>query len=63
MSTPKRPRGFAALSPERRSEIGRMGGLAQPKGARSFEKDRDLAASAGRKGGANGRRKKDDGDA
>jgi len=44
-------RGFAAMPPERRLEIARKGGASVPADKRSFAKDRDLAASAGRKGG------------
>lgn len=51
---PKKPRGLAAVSPERRAEISRMGGLSVPAEKRMFAKDRDLAASAGRIGGSNG---------
>ena len=49
----KRParRGFAAMNPDRRREIARKGGASVPSEKRSFAKDRDLAASAGRKGG------------
>lgn len=54
MTTPK-PKGFAALSPERRREISSMGGKAQPPEKRSFSKDRDLASAAGRTGGQNSR--------
>lgn len=48
----RKPRGFAAISPERRSEIARMGGLSVKPENRSFARSRELAASAGRKGGA-----------
>ena len=48
---PKARRGFAAMNPERRREIARKGGASVPGEKRSFAKDRDLAASAGRKGG------------
>ena len=48
---PRARRGFAAMTPERRREIARMGGASVPGEKRSFAKDRDLAASAGRKGG------------
>jgi uncharacterized protein len=44
-------RGFAVMSPERRLEIARKGGASVPSEKRSFAKDRDLAATAGRKGG------------
>jgi general stress protein YciG len=49
--TVKRPKGFAAMTPERRREIARKGGASVPGEKRSFAKDRALAASAGRKGG------------
>lgn len=45
-------RGFASLSPERRAEIARLGGAAVPAEKRSFAQNRDLACSAGAKGGA-----------
>jgi general stress protein YciG len=48
---PKARRGFAAMSPELRREIARKGGASVPREKRSFAKDRDLAAIAGRKGG------------
>ena len=44
-------RGFASLSPEQRKEVARKGGLAVCAKNRSFSRDRELAASAGRKGG------------
>lgn len=47
----KSRRGFAAMSPEKRSEISRMGGLAVPAEKRTFSTDRSLASKAGRKGG------------
>jgi general stress protein YciG len=50
----KKPKGFAAMNPERRKEIARQGGASVPGEKRSFAKDRDLAASAGRKGGQAG---------
>jgi hypothetical protein len=39
------------MNPERRREIARKGGASVPSEKRSFAKDRDLAAAAGRKGG------------
>jgi hypothetical protein len=45
-------RGFASLTPERRSEIARMGGAAVPREKRSFSIDSELAREAGRKGGS-----------
>ncbi|MDP3869141.1 general stress protein [Phenylobacterium sp.] len=50
-ATTKARRGFAAMSPEKRLEIARRGGKAVRPENRSFAKNRDLAASAGRKGG------------
>jgi general stress protein YciG len=44
-------RGFAAMSEEERREIARKGGQSVPDEERSFSKDRELAAEAGRKGG------------
>lgn len=49
---PRRLRGFAALSPERRTEIARQGGAAVPSDKRSFSQSKSLAADAGAKGGA-----------
>jgi len=54
---PKKPRGFAAMTPERRREIARLGGASVPNDKRTFAKDRDLAATAGAKGGASSRSK------
>jgi general stress protein YciG len=54
IDAPDRPRairGFAAMSKERRTEIARKGGASVPAAKRSFARDRDLAASAGSKGG------------
>jgi general stress protein YciG len=47
----KQNRGFLAMDPEKRREIARKGGAAVNPLNRSFSKDRDLATSAGRKGG------------
>lgn len=47
----KHLRGFASLSPERRAEIARKGGASVPAAKRSLAQDRQLASSAGRKGG------------
>jgi uncharacterized protein len=52
---PRARRGFAAMTPERRKEIARKGGASVPSEKRSFAKDRDLAATAGRKGGESSR--------
>jgi general stress protein YciG len=52
----KRKRGFAAMTPERRSEIARMGGVAVPAEKRAFS-DTDLARKAGSVGGRNSQSK------
>lgn len=54
MKTRKRKakRGFAAMSPEKRREIARKGGQSVKPENRAFAQDRDLASSAGRKGGS-----------
>jgi len=51
MDQPTKLRGFAALTPERRTEIARKGGSSIPADKRAFSRNRDLATSAGRKGG------------
>lgn len=60
MTTPHL-KGFAAMDPALRLECARKGGAAQKAESRSFYRDRELAARAGRKGGAasngGGRRK------
>lgn len=56
-------RGFAhmkANNPERLAEVARKGGSSVADENRSFAKNRDLAASAGRKGGEANRRTKTD---
>lgn len=54
MKTRKRKakRGFAAMSLEKRREIARKGGQSVKPENRAFAQDRDLASSAGRKGGS-----------
>lgn len=52
---PKRRGGFAGMTPERRREIAAKGGRSVPDHMRTFSRDRDLAASAGAKGGRAGR--------
>ena len=49
--TPRAMRGFAAMTLERRLEIARKGGASVPSEKRSFARNRDLAVTAGRKGG------------
>jgi len=44
-------RGFAAMSQEKRRAIASKGGASVPSEKRSFTKSRELAVSAGRKGG------------
>ncbi|MFT3730549.1 MAG: general stress protein [Hyphomicrobium sp.] len=44
-------RGFASMDKEKQREIARKGGASVPNHARSFARDHDLAAAAGRKGG------------
>lgn len=53
---PSRPRGFASLTPERLREIARKGGTAIPAHKRAFSTNRELAATAGRKGGSTPKR-------
>lgn len=48
----KAKRGFAAMTPEKRREIARKGGQSVKPETRAFAQNRDLAAEAGRKGGA-----------
>jgi hypothetical protein len=51
-----KPRGFAAISPERRREIASLGGRSVPKAKRSFSQNPELASTAGRKGGQSRKR-------
>lgn len=48
---PKKLRGFAKLSPDRRREIAAKCGMSVEPQERAFSKDRSLAARAGRTGG------------
>lgn len=48
-SVQPRPRGFAAMDPEKRSQIASKGGSASPG---NFKNDPQRAARAGRKGGS-----------
>lgn len=48
---PRGKRGFAAMDPDRRRQIAAKGGASVPNEKRSFAKDRELARTAGRKGG------------
>jgi general stress protein YciG len=47
---PKKPKGFAAMSPEKRAEIARLGGKAVPAEKRAFSVKEGLASKAGSKG-------------
>ena len=49
----KPKRGFAAMDPERRRAIAKLGGAAVPAEKRTFSKKRNVASAAGTKGGAN----------
>lgn len=44
-------RGFASMDEAKQREIARKGGASVPNHERSFSKNRDLAVTAGRKGG------------
>lgn len=50
-NAPPRPRGFAAMSPEKRLEAARKGGRSLPPEKRSFHVNPQLARAAGMKGG------------
>lgn len=50
-SEPKKLRGFASMTPERRRELARKGGFNVKKDDRSFSKSKELASAAGKKGG------------
>jgi general stress protein YciG len=47
----KKPKGFAAISAERRREIAAMGGKAAQRKGTAHKWDHDQAVAAGRKGG------------
>jgi general stress protein YciG len=47
----KAKRGLACMTPERRREIASMGGLSVKPESRAFYINRELARTAGRKGG------------
>ena len=57
--TPKKPRGFAALSIEERRRIAALGGAAQKPESRTFARDRQKAVEAGRIGGAAPKKQRD----
>lgn len=48
----KKPRGFAAMTKERRREVSSLGGKSVPDSKRGFSTNRELASRAGKKGGA-----------
>lgn len=48
---PRRPRGFATMTPEARSEISRKGGRAAQSSGRAHRFTSEEATAAGRKGG------------
>ncbi|WP_370541146.1 general stress protein [Brevundimonas sp. BAL450] len=48
----KSRRGFASMDPAKVREIAAMGGAAVPSNRRSFSQNRDLARTAGAKGGS-----------
>lgn len=48
---PKSKRGFASMTPERRSEIAAMGGKSIPSDKRYFSQNPEAAREHGRKGG------------
>lgn len=52
METPKQRRGFAAMSPEKRSALASLGGKAARAQGTAHEWNRETAAAAGRKGGS-----------
>jgi len=57
MTDQKKPRGFACLSPELRSQIARMGGQAVPASKRTYSIDKSKASESGRIGGAMSRKR------
>ena len=57
-NTSTRPRGFAAMDPERRREISRKGGVTAHRKGTAHEWDSSAATEAGRKGGLASRTKR-----
>lgn len=55
----RKPRGFAAMDPDKRRELARKGGKSVPAAKRSFSANRQLAITSGRKGGINSHRSAD----
>ena len=62
-STVQKPRGFAALTPERRKEISRLGGVSAHVKGSAHEWDSLAAREAGRKGGLSHHRRRPAGSA
>lgn len=56
--TTTKPRGFAAMDPEKQREIASKGGRSVPNEKRVFSTNRELASLCGRKGGQIGKRGK-----
>ncbi len=59
----KAKRGFAAMSPEKRAAIAKLGGAGVPADKRSFSRDNKLARRAGAIGGSVSKRGPKDDDA
>ena len=53
----KKPRGFACMTPDRRSEIARMGGQAVPPDKRTYSIDKSKASASGKIGGSLSRKR------
>lgn len=53
---PRKPSGFSLLTPEQRRELGAKGGASVAPHKRAFSRNRELASSAGAKGGAAGKK-------
>jgi general stress protein YciG len=51
LGAPKKPRGFAALTPERRAEIASQGGIAAHRSGRAHQFTSEEAKAAGKLGG------------
>ena len=53
----KKPRGFACMTPDRRSEIARMGGQAVPADKRTYSINKLKASESGKIGGSLSRKR------
>jgi general stress protein YciG len=53
----KKPKGFACMTPDRRSEIARMGGQAVPADKRTYSIDKFKASTSGKIGGSLSRKR------